>query len=323
LPRVPKADPAEAAEEGFYRPASDTPPEPRRRSVLPTSPAADDSDDDREPGSDGAFLRAKKRPPVRKSPLKNKTARRLVYGTAALLIIAIIGLTALAIREYGTHNLRFRIETSDNIETGALKNISRSQILEVFGADIGRNIFFIPLEQRRKQIEEVPWVKSATVMRFLPDRLRVQVTERTPIAFAQLGTRVKVVDENGVLMDVPHDGRSYSFPVITGFAPSDPLSTRAPRMKIYQQLIRELDADNSRYSADLSEVDLSDPEDVRITVGDANGTVLIHLGDTEFQRRYRLYIEHINTWRQQRQVLSVDLRYEGQVIVNREGQPTH
>jgi cell division protein FtsQ len=94
-------------------------------------------------------------------------------------------------------------------------------------------------------------------------------------------------------------------------------------MQIYQRLIHDLDADDTRYSADLSEVDLSDPGDVRITVGDANGAVLIHLGDTDFQRRYRFYIEHINTWRQQYQVRSVDLRYEGQVIVNREGQPTH
>ncbi len=70
----------------------------------------------------------------------------------------------------------------------------------------------------------------------------------------------------------------------------------------------------------LSEIDLSDPEDLRITVGDAHGTVLLHLGTTDFQRHYRFYLDHINTWRQQYQVHSVDLRFEGQVIVNREGQ---
>ena len=35
-------------------------------------------------------------------------------------------------------------------------------------------------------------------------------------------------------------------------------------------------------SRDLSEVDLSDPEDVKITVSDPQGEVLVHLGSSGF-----------------------------------------
>ena len=82
-------------------------------------------------------------------------------------------------------------------------------------------------------------------------------------------------------------------------------------------LIGELDANNLGYSKDLSEVDLSDPEDVKITVEDAAGALVVHLGASDFLERYRIYIRHIQDWRQQFKKLdSVDLRYDGQIIVN-------
>jgi cell division protein FtsQ len=67
----------------------------------------------------------------------------------------------------------------------------------------------------------------------------------------------------------------------------------------------------------LSEVDLSDPENVKVTANDPGGTMVVHLGAQDFLPRYKLYVTHIAEWRQQFQnVQSVDLRYEGQVIVN-------
>ena len=67
----------------------------------------------------------------------------------------------------------------------------------------------------------------------------------------------------------------------------------------------------------LSEVDLSDPEDIKVTANEGGGTLLIHLGGNSFLERYKLYVSHIGEWRQQFQNLqSVDLRYEGQIIVN-------
>jgi len=59
--------------------------------------------------------------------------------------------------------------------------------MDVMGGDIGRNIFFVPLAQRQQQLEQIPWVESASVMRFVPNRLRIEIHERTPVAFARIG----------------------------------------------------------------------------------------------------------------------------------------
>jgi cell division protein FtsQ len=82
-------------------------------------------------------------------------------------------------------------------------------------------------------------------------------------------------------------------------------------------LVRELDAGGAHYSQELSEVDISDPEDVKVIAADSNGEVLVHLGSGNYLQRYRTYVTHIQQWRQQFEKLeSVDLRYDGQIIVN-------
>jgi len=184
------------------------------------------------------------------------------------------------------------------------------------GADIGRHIFFIPLAQQKAQLEQIPWVQSASVMRFVPNRLKVEIHERTPVAFARVGPRIALIDAGGTLMELPPKHK-YSFPVILGMNPGEPLSTRAPRMKAYAELIRELDSGGARYSQDLSEVDLSDLDNLKVRVNNPAGDVLVQLGSSDYLKRYKIYVSHAQEWRQQFQKLeSVNLRYDNQVIVN-------
>jgi cell division protein FtsQ len=265
------------------------------------------------------FRRAERRVTVRKGALPKKTASRIRIALLGIVVLSIGAVAYGSVYRYGTRNWHFRVESSDDISVMGLDKVTRAQVMDVLGGDIGRNVFFIPLEQRRKQLEEIPWIESATVMRLLPNRIAVQVQERTPIAFAQVNNRVELVDAHGVVMDLPRKTH-FSFPVVLGLRDSDPLSTRAAQMKIYERLVSELDAGGTRYSKDLSEVDLSDPEDVRATVADPKGAVLVHLGNEQFLDRFKIYLSHIGAWRQQFQkVESVDLRFDGQIIVNPDG----
>ena len=301
------------------------PDEELRRGSSTAAPPVASSEDafdarflDLEAEDQSPFLRAQKRVPVRRGPLPKKTAGRIKLAAIILGACVVVGAAGSAVYSYGAHSWRFRIESSDDLEISGGENVTRRQILDVLGGDIGRNIFFVPLEQRKHQLEEIPWVESANVMRLLPNKLRVTIQERTPVAFVQLGPKIALIDAHGVVMDMPANGAMrYSFPVIVGMGEQEPLSTRAPRMKTYTELTRELDADGSHSSQDLSEVDLSDPDDVKVTVADPQGEVLVHLGSTNFADRFKIYKGHVQEWRQQFQRLdSVDLRYDRQVIVN-------
>ena len=273
-----------------------------------------DLDDEAE----SPFLRGQKRVPVRRGALPRKAASRLKLALVLMLVAGSVVLVWLVLYRYGTRSWRFRIDSSDNIEISGSGNVSHAQVMEVMGGDIDRNIFFVPLEDRKRQLEAIPWVESGSVMRLLPNRLRIVVHERTPVAFVKVSSHIALIDRNGIVMELPSGQQvSYSFPVIVGMSESDPPSTLVARMKLYMQLVHELDSGGAQYSRDLSDVDLTDPEDMKVTVPDPHGAVLLHLGSSAFLERFKIYVAHAQEWRTQFMRLeSVDLRYDHQVIVN-------
>ena len=280
---------------------------------------------DLEADQESPFLRGQKRVSARRGSLPKKTAIRLTFVGVALVALAILAAFGVGLYGYGEHSWRFRIHSSDQIEVSGAQHVTHSQIMEVMGGDLGRNIFFVPLAQRKLQLEQIPWVESASVMRFVPNRLRVEIHERTPVAFARIGSRVSLIDAGGTLMELAPGGKGkYSFPVIAGMNAGEPHSTRAARMKNYNDLVRQLDSDGAHYSQELSEVDLTDTDDVKVVATDSNGDVIVHLGSGSYLQRYKTYVTHVQQWRQQFSKLeSVDLRYDGQIIVNPdlEGRP--
>jgi cell division protein FtsQ len=288
----------------------------RSREDLPRETLDDARLVDLDVAEESPFLRGQKRVSARRSALPKKTANRLLWAAVAATGLCALSILAAALYHYGERSWRFRVDSSDNIEIVGMENATKAQIMEVMGADIGRNIFFIPLAQQKVQLEQIPWVESASVMRFVPNRLRVEIHERTPVAFARVGPRIFLIDSVGTLMELPRNHK-YSFPVILGMNPGEPLSTRTPRMKAYNELVQELDSSGAHYSQDLSEVDLSDLDDLKVRVNDPAGDILVELGSSDYLKRYKIYVSHLQEWRQQFQKLeSVNLRYDNQVIVN-------
>jgi cell division protein FtsQ len=266
------------------------------------------------------FRRASKRVPVRRGSLPRKTASRVRAGLGILLTLAVLSAAVYELHAFALHSWRFRVR---NIEMAGEAPNSRAQVMAQMQQLVGRNIFQISLAERKQELEKIPWVDSAAVTRLWPNRLRVAVSERSPVAFIALGDRVELIDAEGVVMEIPADVQSnYSFPVIVGGSESDPLSTRAPRMKIYMRLIRELDGGNggaskAQYSRDLEEVDLTDPEDVKVVTKGGTGPILLHLGNENFLQRFMVFLTNVQKWEQERGKLeSVDLRFGREVILN-------
>jgi cell division protein FtsQ len=304
-----------------------------RRGKTGRSPFADDSvplnaglDEDDGEEDQQQFRRASKRVPVRRSALAPKTASRVRAVLTVVLVLGALVVAAYATRNFAMHSWRFRVRSASDIELAGDAPNSRVQVAEKMHEVIGRNIFQISLDERKHELEKIPWVETASVVRIWPNHLRVMVHERTPVAFVALGERVELVDANGVLMDLPPH-REYSFPVILGMNENEPLSTRAPRIRIFTRLMRELDEGSGassgtsgakvQYSRDLEEVDLSDPEDVKVLAKGGMEPILLHLGNDDFLQRFMMFLSNVQKWEQERGKLkSVDLRYGHEVILN-------
>src|ERR1700691_4779174 len=99
---------------------------------------------DLDVAEESPFLRGQKRVSARRSSLPRKTASRLLWATVAVAILCVGAIVAAGLYEYGERSWRFRVESSDNIEIIGTENVTKAQIMEVMGADIERNIFFVP-----------------------------------------------------------------------------------------------------------------------------------------------------------------------------------
>ena len=304
---------------------------PLRRDTSYANNYADSYDSDPE------FMPQSRRPAVRVSfrgGLVPSTLWGRIAAGAGFLLVAggAIG-AALWVRSFLLQDDHFLVPNSAAIETSGNSHLTRGQLLSIFGEDVDRNIFTIPLEERRAELENLPWVAHATVMRLLPDRVKVAIVERTPVAFVRQGKEIDLVDGNGAIFDLPGPdmeeasatapggatSAQYSFPVLSGIIASDPLSTRAARMKIYLEFMAALDAGGEGVSHQVSEVNISNPEDVQAIIpdtGSSSADILVHFGQEKYLERYHQYQAHLSEWRTQYPKLaSVDMRYEQQVVL--------
>jgi cell division protein FtsQ len=210
---------------------------------------------------------------------------------------------------------------SDQIELLGNHIVSREAVLQPFARDRNRSVLRIPLDARRSQLELLPWVESASLQRILPNLIRVELTERTPVAFLRNGNELALIDAHGVILDRP-EGEDLHFPVITGLSDSMPREEREKRMQTYQEFLRDADLVRSGASDRVSEVDLSNAKDLRVVLtGLASASdsqaVTIHFGYSDFTGKYRMLVENFAQWQANAgRVQSIDLQYSRQVVVN-------
>ncbi len=103
------------------------------------------------------------------------------------------------------------VRSSISITTG--KTLTPDLVCEVLGLREGVNLFSIPIERKRRELsEQAPNIKSMSIVRTLPDKMKITIIEREPIA--RVGVNGRVVDEEGVVF-VRYAGIG-GLPLITG-----------------------------------------------------------------------------------------------------------
>jgi cell division protein FtsQ len=140
-----------------------------------------------------------------------------------------------------------------------------------------------------------------------------------PVAFVRVANQIGLVDRNGVLLDMPPAmmaAKRYSFPVVTGVIARQNAEDRASRMRLYAEFMSALSSTDATAALQISEVDLSDPEDVRVLLPSASSDLLVHFGSEDFAARWERLEQKLPAWRQQYPRLAgVDLRYQRQTVL--------
>src|SRR5271156_3945813 len=199
--------------------------------------------------------------------------------------------------------------------------VPRAGVLAIFKPDQGRSVLRIPLTERRRELEAIPWVAQATVRRALPNHIEVEITERVPIAFLRQGSDLALVDIHGVMLERPLKA-NFHFPVVTGIREDMTSEERERRMQLFAGFTQQVESTHAGAMERVSEVDLSDASDLRATISGLNGDrafgesisdqsskdsaahrddmdspVLVHFGDNDFEAKYRTLLDGIGQWR--------------------------
>jgi cell division protein FtsQ len=267
------------------------------------------------------YLRRQKPVEIR----RKKFSRRGWLFYRRVLVLSAVGIAGVTAAIYGTRFLLYSptmlLLKPDQIELNGNHIVAREAVLQQFVHDRNRSVLRVPLDARRSEIEQIPWVESASVQRILPNHIRVELTERTPIAFARNGNELALIDAHGVILDRPQ-GEDLHFPIVSGVSDELSRDQREKRMQIYQEFMKDVDLVRAGSSDRVSEIDLSNPKDLRVVMTGLAGptdaqAVTIHFGSGEFTGKYKMLVDNFSQWQANTgRVQSIDLQYLRQVVVN-------
>ncbi len=241
---------------------------------------------------------------------------RLWLGLSALLLVFVsTGWAAVRLHRYAVTDPRFTLSPQDKdaLKIEGLNHVARGRVARVFAEDFGRSIFSIPIAERRRRLLAIDWVEDASVSRLWPDRLAVRIRERKPVAFVAMRAGPLLVDAAGVLLDPPARAQ-FAFPVLNGVREEDSEAQRRERVGSFLRLQREF----GQLAGNVSEVDVSDVNDIRIVVRVEDRAIELMLGDENFAARYRNFLDHYQEIRKQSDdARTFDLRLEDRITARK------
>jgi len=215
---------------------------------------------------------------------------RVWLGAAGLGVLCVsTAIAGLKVHEFALTDPQFWLSRDNRsaLTIEGLGHASRIKVMRVFAADFGHSIFSVPLAERRRRLLAIDWVRDASVSRVWPDRLVVRIHERVPVAFVALRTGVLLIDADGVLLEVP-PAANFAYPVLSGMRDDDTEERRRERVHC---LIR-LEEDLGDRAGDVSEVNATDPDNLRMVARVDNGAAELIMGDDNFGARYRNFVKH-------------------------------
>jgi cell division septal protein FtsQ len=221
---------------------------------------------------------------------------------------AMAALTGLG---WAAYQLTFYFRTARRFEVRklsvlGLKRVQESQVLTKAGFEIGTNIFQVELDDIRRRVEELSWIRYALVERVLPDQIVIKIVEREPIGLTRIEGEIYQFDEDAKILE-PDFGPAGSFPVLDGLRPGD-RKGNLPKVRMYRHVLEELG------QTTLSEVHINDAGEV--TVVASSDPVMVNLGSSDFRNRWIKYLQlKPQILKQYPQVVRVDLRFKNQVII--------
>jgi cell division protein FtsQ len=235
---------------------------------------------------------------------------------AFLLLVAFL----LSIFLYAYTSDRFNLRT---VTVHGCKAVNPKSLESVVRRNVPSNILRINLRQLKARLEKEPWVLSVEIRRILPSDLIVDVQERIPAAIVEFGNDLMLADQDGIMLD-QYDTKygRLDVPVFKGVKGKDIEDYRlyqvenSARIRQGLRMLSEIEAGSPEESRKISEVDISNPDNLKVLLVDE--TAEVFLGEKDYLKRFRALMENMKKYEelknQYTEIESIDLRMDGNII---------
>ena len=107
----------------------------------------------------------------------------------------------------------FRITS---ITISGRRQLSQDEVLGIGGVNGRSSLLFLDAATVRDKLKANPWIAEATVLKFYPGQLQIDLVERTAFALWQQGGRLSVIAEDGAVLEPYVARRFMSLPLVVG-----------------------------------------------------------------------------------------------------------
>lgn len=216
---------------------------------------------------------------LRRRTFRRRPGRAKLYGPAAFLALCLALVFAMSIF--------FRVS---RIEVRGNAYYSSDEIISASGIEEGDNLFFInQFSVMSRLFSRLPYVESASVTRYLPNRVIIDISESQALAYIELDGQYWAIDRSCKLLAQASEGEAASLIRVSGITPVNPavgetLTTGSSDAGKTEYLSEILDQIQQRgLTGSVTRIDMSDAANPKFDYTERFTVELGPQGDTEYQ----------------------------------------
>ena len=96
------------------------------------------------------------------------------------------------------------------------KQLSQDEVLAIGGVNGRSSLLFLDAANVRDRLQANPWIADATVLKFYPGQLQIDIVERSAFALWQQDGRISVISDDGAVLEPYLSHRFVSLPLVVG-----------------------------------------------------------------------------------------------------------
>jgi cell division protein FtsQ len=241
------------------------------------------------------------------------TATGLLLAAALLCVLFIYTYNFLISRPY------FQIK---EISVHGLKELTEKDVLSSAGIQPAQNLLAINTAAVIRRVSANQWVENVYVGRELPNKLVLEVKERTPLALVRQGNDFYLMDAEGFIFKKLGKGDEVDLPVITGMDEKGEI--RSQLLLNTLSLLKVVSKSGQyTYLGTISEVHIDDVFGLSLI---SNTGLYLKLGTAGFEKKLKQLknvLADLESRGLKKGYLCIDLSDESKVTVQRNNIPEH